>query len=150
MPAIATTGSYLARMREAIKFAETNRERAQTIIADVRESVAHELMARYKHLENHRISEAQVSAVVDARVSDDPRFKAAVSNEQWGARLSDMYALITLVTLESERLKVQREQLAAQNETNRLLNLLLTGGRAPEPLTVGQIITQRNGRADNT
>lgn len=109
--AIATTGTFLEKMQESLRFAETNRNRAMSrrqFIADVEQSAA---TRRHEYSKHTPLTKPQLDVIVDTAVGRDGTFKLAVSNEQWGARLATLYGVMELV--------------ASTNETNTLLRAIL-------------------------
>lgn len=96
MSAVATTGSSADRLRESIALSETARRRAYTLRRQLRRRYHDQMRASLRRIDMHEPSAAQVSALLNRKVSEDPDWKDAIAEEQWGARLATMYGLALL------------------------------------------------------
>lgn len=121
---VALKGNFIEKMNESIRFAEQNRARVGQVTAEIRETVLIELSHRYKALDMQ--SNSRVAVVTESRAADDPRFKVAIANEQWGSRLATMYALAELVAAQREANHLAQLHLGALQDNNALQTAVLS------------------------
>lgn len=91
------SGTPLEKMLEAIRFSEDNRVRAIDQTRALTDKAARELTNRKRAQGLPPPSRAEIDTVADDLLRSDPIAKVAVDNEQWGYRLTTMYALQELV-----------------------------------------------------
>jgi hypothetical protein len=118
-------GTFIEKMHEAVLFSEHNRAQVERITRRVRDEVMHDLIGRNKARDVPPPSTFEISTVTDERCTQRSSYKNAVGDEQWGARLATMYALVELVAAQRQANSIAEQQLTAQLTTNRLLTALL-------------------------
>lgn len=118
---VATTGSYLRRMRDAIHLSEDSRRKARRVARDRRADVVAALEAVARKAKTGPPRPEDVENAVDAAVGTTPAWKVAVENERWGNRLTEMYALADVALVQRELFRTQRELLAVLTEVRDLL-----------------------------
>lgn len=133
------SGTYLDKMNEAIRFSEEKRWRVVTLTQEISEASAQELIKRHRQLGKPPPTKAHLETAADKACEADPRWQTAVGDEQWGYRLTTMYALAELVAATRENTQVlkaiyeearatritQQRLLIAQQTTNDLLQKLV-------------------------
>jgi hypothetical protein len=132
-------GSYLERMKAAITFSEESRVKVGLLTKEITAQVEIELHARHKQLNKPAPTRAQILAAVDAACSRNNRWSLTIADEQWGGRLTQMYASAELVSSTRESVQVLKslcyelraanqlasQQVAEQQTTNDLLKMLV-------------------------
>lgn len=103
----ALEGNTLARFYDALRFSETNRQRAADIASRRLVGTAQRLRKLHRSQDLPPPSDLEIEVANDVAVGQDGRWKLAVSNEQWGARLAAMYGVAVVVE--------QNEQIISQN-----------------------------------
>lgn len=139
MPTPCIQGTYIERMNDAIVFSEAKRVRVAKLAAEIGDRARVELIELYRQRRAAPPSEAMLNTVADAAIEKDVRWKTAVGDEQWGGRLTMMYALAELALTAREHTQaldlilktqyqatdVQRQLLTEQRTTNELLKMLV-------------------------
>lgn len=144
---VATRGNFVNRMLESLGLSERSRLRASSVRDRVRVTVRRELETRYAHItEGSFRSDARVETVVDTRVAEDTTFKAAIADEQWGTRLTTMYASVQLVEDSKEIKLLLGQQVEQQRQTNLLLRELLGALREFDVVLETERLEQSDGQ----
>lgn len=149
MPTPCIEGTYIERMNAAIVFSEASRVRVAKLAAEVSKEARDELIRLYRHKRAATPTKSMLDTVADAAVEKDARWRNAVGDEQWGGRLTMMYAIaeVALSTREHTQafdliLKTQQQLLAEQRTTNKLLEKLVgqlsATAERPNPPTPSQ------------
>lgn len=123
---IALNGTFIEKMNESIKFAETNRSRVQFIYKQLQDSALRQEILRREQQGLGSPTQATIDTIADAWAGENAKFKVAVSNEQWGSRLATMYALAELVVAQREANDIARQQLNATRDANALQAAVLS------------------------
>lgn len=138
-PARCVGGTYIERMQAAIRFSEESRVKVGILTREITAQVENELRARHRQLGKPAPTRAQILTAADAACSRDNRWSLAVADEQWGGRLTQMYANAELVSSVRESVQVLKslcyelravnqlasQQVAEQQTTNDLLKMLI-------------------------
>lgn len=135
---VALSGTFIEKMNEALRFSEKNRARAVTETQRLCVDLLSVENARRRALGMPQLTvdSASIRAAVNVAAGNDTRIKSAVDNEQWGYRLTTMYALAELVTAQREANFIAAQQLkATQRQTDLLVELLrvVTGNTSTVP-----------------
>lgn len=139
MPTPCIEGTYIERMNAAIVFSETKRVRVAQLNAEIGDQARNELIELYRQKRVDPPTKSMLDTVAEAAIEKDARWKNAVGDEQWGSRLTTMYALAELALTAREHTQVldlilkkqheatdlQRQLLAEQRTTNELLKMLV-------------------------
>lgn len=122
---VALRGSAADRFSDAIAYSERNRRRVARERARVRRRFYPQIVRQLRELEMRSPTEEQVDALLDRLCAEDPDFKTAVSNEQWGGRLAQTYGLVVIAE-QNDRIIALLTDVAAS-----LRNLALEDDRPP-------------------
>lgn len=106
--AIATQGSFMDRFMEAIEMAERSRNRVGEIVKHHVDLEARRLASRAQAGGRRGPSQAEVDAYGEVAASNDPRYKLAIANEQWGGRLAELYGVLDIAMGQRQLIKEVR------------------------------------------
>lgn len=128
---ICTTGTFIEKMNEAIKFSEDKRKRVTFLGRVIGDKARAELIRRHRQMRMDPPSQADLDTKADAAIEADARWRTAVGDDQWGYRLATMYGTAELVAAQREANEIARQHLLEQQETNRLLRSLVNHTEGP-------------------
>lgn len=124
-PTICTTGTYVQKLQEAIKFSEDKRKRVTQLGRVIGDKARNELLRRHQQIGMRPPSQADLDTKADAEIEADARWRTAAADEQWGYRLAVMYGTIEIMAAANQSNELTRALIVEQQETNRLLRRLL-------------------------
>lgn len=91
---VSLEGSVSNRLRDAVAYMHRQRRRVVAIRGRIVRREEGQIRLRYRNAEQHEPSPEELDVLLDVVVGGDPKFRAAVANEQWGYRLTSAYALL--------------------------------------------------------
>lgn len=106
---VALAGTYRAKLRESIEFAEKNRADVAVVARSVRIRVERRLTRLAAAQRRDGPETREVDLAVDSDLEKDKWVKLAVANEQWGGRLAMMYALADIAAAQHSQTELLRE-----------------------------------------
>lgn len=138
---VALRGTFLEKMQESLRYSEMNRARVVSEMERLRADLLNVENVRRRAIGMPPVdaNSTSIRAAADVAAGQDTRVKSAVDGEQWGYRLTTMYALVELVTAEREANSIAQKQLEETRKTNELLRELIRGHNANRVL-LGKIM----------
>ncbi len=114
---VALNGTVAERLREAIGYMHKQRKRVVDISRRVTRRESPQIIKRFRGIEMRDPTAAELEILIDRVISENPDFKAAIANEQWGYRLTSAYALVRAAEQNDEIISLLRD---VRSELQRL------------------------------
>jgi hypothetical protein len=105
---VALSGDITERLRESVAYMHRYRRRTVLVRRRIVRREENQIRLRYRNAEQREPSVEEVDVLLDRVVSESPDFQAAVSNEQWGVRLTTAYALLRVAEQNDEVIALLR------------------------------------------
>lgn len=103
---VALDGTVTERLRDSVAYMHRQRRRVVAVRRRIVRREEAQIRLRYRNAEQREPSAEELEVLLDAVVGDNPDFKAAVGNEQWGYRLTSAYALLRVAEQNDEIIRL--------------------------------------------